>query len=167
MDKVAIMNEARKKYRLEHEAKVKEQARISFEQYKNNPLFIAGIMLYWAEGMRSEVRGSRYQLALSNCDYKLLKIYCDFIRNFFKDASEKMGARLFLDSDLDEEKANEFWAKKLEIPLQRFGKSTFLKSRTRITKNRLPYGTCSVFLNSRKMRIIMEAWIDCFVNTRV
>ena len=161
------MNRARAKYRLEHEEALRKQAEIFFEQYRKDPLFVAGVMLYWAEGMTSEVRGSRYQLAMSNSDSKLLRIYCDFIRNFFKDSNDKMGARLFLYPNLDEYKAHRFWAEELKIPIEQFGKSTILKSRTRITKNRLPYGTCSVFVNSRKMRIIMDVWINCFASMRV
>ena len=73
IDKVAIMNQAREKYRLEHEVETKEQAKLSFEQYRNDPLFVAGIMLYWAEGTRLSKNSSnrKYQLALTNSDLKL------------------------------------------------------------------------------------------------
>ena len=44
------MNETREKYRVEHDAEIRETARISFEKYKNDTLFVAGIMLYWQKG---------------------------------------------------------------------------------------------------------------------
>lgn len=168
IDKVAIMNKARKEYSQQHEVKVKEEARRTFNQYRNNSLFIAGIMLYWAEGMMSNAaRGSRYTLALSNSKYELLKIYCSFIRRFLNLPDKKLRARLFLYPDLKENKLKRFWSKNLNIPIFQFNKSIVLNSRTHLTKNRLRHGTCGVLANSRDARITIETWIDCFYKHNV
>ncbi|MDP3732312.1 MAG: hypothetical protein Q8R31_04720 [Candidatus Omnitrophota bacterium] len=163
IDKVSIMNKARKEYSQQHEITVREEAKRTFNQYKDTPLFVAGIMLYWAEGMMSNAaRGSRYTLALSNSKYELLKIYCSFIRRFLNLPDKKLRACLFLYPDLKESRIKRFWSKKLCVPISQFNKSIILNSRARITKNRLLYGTCKILANSRDARIIMETWIGCF-----
>jgi hypothetical protein len=96
-NKVLIMNKARKQYCQQHEITIQKEARKSFLRYKNNTLFIAGIMLYWAEGMMSNAaRGSRYSLTLTNSKYELLKVYCNFIRRFLKLSNQRLHASLFL-----------------------------------------------------------------------
>lgn len=163
LDKVSIMNKARKKYCQQREVMIQEAAKKLFQRYKGKPLFIAGIMLYWAEGMMSKLaRGSRYTLALNNSNYKLLKIYCNFLRYFLNIPEEKLKAHLFLYPDLKENKIKKFWSKNLNIPTSQFNKSIVLNSRANITKNKLLYGTCGVLVNSKVARIIVETWIDCF-----
>src|ERR1039458_8389264 len=51
--RIVLMNEARKKKYLERKSDIESEATIEFEKYKNNPLFIAGLMLYSGEGDKS------------------------------------------------------------------------------------------------------------------
>lgn len=163
IDKISIMNKARKRYCQQREVLIRKKAEKSFERHKDNPLFVAGVMLYWAEGMLSNLaRGSRYTLALSNSKYELLKIYCNFVRCFLNVPNNKLRVCLFLYPDLEENRIKRFWSEGLNIPLPQFNKSIILNNRAHITKNRLRYGTCRVLVNSREARVIMEAWIDCF-----
>ncbi len=158
------MNNARREYRRQHETEVRKRAEKLFLRYKNNPLFTAGIMLYWAEGMTSKAaRGSLYTLALSNSKYKLLKVFCEFMRHFLNVPEEKIRARLFLYPDLDKNKVKRFWSQNLDIPISQFHKTMILNSRARITKNKLLHGTCGVLVNSKDVRTTVETWIDCFV----
>lgn len=163
VDKISIMNKARKKYCQQREAMIREKAKKSFQRYKNNPLFIAGIMLYWAEGMMSNAaRGSRYGLILSNSKHELLKVYCNFIRRFLDLPNERLRASLFLYPDLNENKIKEFWSRKLSIPFSQFNKTIILDNHAHLTKNKLSYGTCRVSASSREARITIEAWVDYF-----
>ncbi len=161
-DKIAIMNRARKKYRLEHETRVREQAIASFEQYRNDPLFVAGIMLYWAEGKTTD--REPYNLELSNSDPNLLKLYYGFLRRYFNINNSLLKVRLFLYPDLDEEKIKSFWSNLLDIPLNQFIKSYIANSRSSVTKNKLSYGTCSIYIANKDLRIIMGIWIDRMSN---
>jgi len=162
MDKVAVMNKARERYRLEHEAEVKEEARVLFKQYKKEPLFIAGIALYWAEGKTTP--REIYNLELNNSDPNLLRIYCSFLRKYLNINKQLFRARLFLYPDLDELKTKTFWSKLLCIPTSQFIKSYISESRSSVTKNKLVYGTCSVFIANKDLRMIMATWIKEFLN---
>ncbi len=162
IDKVAIMNKARAKYRIEHDIEIKEQAEKSFEQYKNDPLFIAGIMLYWAEGKTAERKA--YCLELNNSDPELLKLYCRFLHKYLNIADGRIRARLFLYPDLNENNIKLYWSELLNIPLNQFIKSYIADSRSSVTKNKLQYGTCSVYIASKDLRSIMAVWIERFAS---
>jgi len=77
MDKIALMNKARAKYREEHETQFKKRAEMLFEKHKKEPLFIAGVMLYWAEGKTA--LSETCNLELNNSDPALLETYCNFL----------------------------------------------------------------------------------------
>ena len=160
MDKVLLMNKVRKKYQLEHENMVKEKALASFNLYKKEPLFIAGIMLYWAEGRNNPSR--KWLLELTNSNPRLLKIYCNFIQKYYNPHKADLKARLFLYPDLNEDEVRSFWSKMLQIPQSQFIKAQFLNSRSKLTKNKLSHGICCVYIHSKDKRITMDTWIDCF-----
>ena len=162
IDKVAVMNKAREKYRCEHEEEVKRQAEMSFEQYKNDPLFIAGVMLYWAEGKTTHL--ATYNLELNNSDPKLLKLYCRFLREYLSIDNSSFRIRLFIYPDLDEDKLKLFWSNLLGVPLDQFIKSYISDSRSTVTKNKLTHGTCSVYITSKDLRTTMSVWIEQFAN---
>jgi len=161
MDKIALMNEAREEKRLQRNAEVKRKAEIHFQHYKTEPLFIAGIMLYWAEGKTTE--RAPCTLELNNSDPKLLEIYCHFLRNYLKISQLQLRARLFLYPDLNEDKIKIFWSELLDIPLSQFIKSYISESRSSVTKSKLQYGTCSVYINSKDLRITIAVWIEQFI----
>ena len=160
MDKIAIMNEAREEKRLQRDAEVKRKAEICFAHYKKEPLFTAGIMLYWAEGKTTQ--RAACTLELNNSDPKLLKLYCSFIRRYLDVDDAQLRGRLFLYPDLDERKTKLFWSDLLNIPLNQFIKSYISNSRSSVTKNKLRYGTCSVYINNKHLRIAMATWIEQF-----
>ncbi|MEW6008681.1 MAG: hypothetical protein AB1629_03515 [Candidatus Omnitrophota bacterium] len=163
MDKVAIMNEARANYRFEREAKNTEEAKLSFEKYKNDPLFVAGVMLYWAEGTRL-AKYRKYQLTITNSDPELLEIYCNFVRRYFTDVDSVFRAALYIYKDIDESKAKFFWSSRLKIPLNQFIKTQILPSRSLLTKTKLTYGTCCVYINSKDYLFTMQVWIESVSN---
>ncbi len=161
MDKIAIMNKARAKYRLEHEEEIKRQAMSLFEQYKNDPLFIAGIMLYWAEGKATQ--RDPWSLELSNANPELLKLYRRFLTQYLKVDNAKLRARLFLYPDLDESDNKVFWSNLLDVPLAQFNKSYIGNSRSSVTKHKLAHGdVCSLYIARKDLRMIISIWIDQF-----
>jgi len=160
MNKIAVMNEARKKYQLVHETTHLEKTRVLFKKYKNEPLFIAGIMLYWAEGTRLPTKYRKYQLTLINSNPALLETYCNFLRRYFDGIETALRAGLFIYEDIEEQNAKLFWSNYLRIPLGQFIKTQILPSRSVLTTTKLPYGTCSVYLNGKDYCVTVQSWID-------
>ncbi len=85
------------------------------QKHKSNlddPLFVAGIMLYEAEGSKGENNG------FSNSDYRLLVVFIKFVEKYFdvnrnKDISFRLYIHEVRKDDL--ERIIRFWSKKLDM----------------------------------------------------
>lgn len=85
LNQVAIMNRARLEKRRARDISIRKEAITLFEKYKDDPLFISGVTLYWTEGTRLNKNYRKYQLAFTNSDSALTSFYCTFLRKYFKD----------------------------------------------------------------------------------
>lgn len=82
-----------------------------YKKFLNDPLFVAGIILYEAEGSKSNC-------SLSNSDYRVIQMFVIFMERYFLlDRMKNMRFRMYIHeirkSDL--EKIRCFWSKKLNI----------------------------------------------------
>ena len=126
-----------------------------FEKIKNNQLFIAGTMLYWAEGDNGE-RSSLVRL--TNTDPRMIKTFVDFAIRFCKVKQESIRIGLILYPDLNETICKSFWSKRVGVPLKQFYKVQFIKG-YHPTK-RLENGICSVIVGGRGLKEKIRTWID-------
>ncbi len=99
------------------------------EAYKppvGDPKFMLGIGLYWGEGTKH----SRSDTEMVNSDPKLLKIFLDWINEFFIGEFEgfKVGIHHYT-PDKDQE-IKKYWSDVLGLPLACFNKSIIAVSRT-------------------------------------
>lgn len=160
VDKIAIMNRARLDKRRKRDELVKKEAKFLFKRYKNDPLFLAGIVLYWAEGTRLSGHYRKYQLAFTNSDPNLTGFYCSFLRRYFPNINiDDWRAGLFLYPDIQANKAVSYWSDILGIPPKQFIKSQVLNSKNGQTK-KLVFGTCCIYVNSKDACLTMQEWIN-------
>ena len=158
------MNRARLQKRIARDNSVAKEAADLFEKYKSDPVFLSGIILYWAEGTRLSKNYRKYQLAFTNADPKLVGFYCNFLQKYFKNIGKKdWRAELFLYRDIREKEAIAHWSGVLGIPRKQFIKTQVLESRG--TQNRkLQFGTCCVYVNSKDACFTMQKWIETIGN---
>ena len=159
-NRISIMNRARLQKRRHKDVLVSEEAKRLFETYKNEPLFISGIVLYWAEGTRINKIHRKYQLALTNSDAGLVRFYCGFLQKFFPHISKadwRIG--LFLYPDIDVKQAITYWSRISHVPPDQFIKPQIINGQI-APRRRLPFGTCCVYANSKDACITMQSWID-------
>lgn len=83
----------------------------------DNPLFVAGVMLYEAEGTKSESNG------FSNSDFRLINLYIKFLETYLNlSKDENMTFRLYIHeirkNDLD--RIKRFWSNKLSVSVNKF-----------------------------------------------
>ncbi len=83
--------------------------------------FIAGLMLYWAEG----TKGS--SLALTNSDPRIIKFMTEWLKEFCGIAPEAMVMHMHLHSGQNEQLMKQYWSELTGIPKTNFLKS-FVKS---------------------------------------
>jgi len=103
-----------------------------------NPFWVAGTVLYWAEGTKS-VRSLR----LTNSDPRALRLFCSWVRTF-QDSDAELVLALHLHEGNDEGAAREHWRAVLDLPECRFHKTFTKPAGTGQRKNTLPWGVCQV-----------------------
>jgi AcrR family transcriptional regulator len=111
---------------------------------RDDPLFAAGCMLYWAEGGKG-----RNAALLTNADPEVLRFFVRFLRRYFAVPDEQMNVycNLFADHLPQQQEVEQFWLDTLELPASSLRKSqvnVYSKYSQKKRQNRLPYGTCRV-----------------------
>src|SRR3989338_11284613 len=120
--RAAISN--RKKRIIREETAFKEAGEI-FENFKNDPQFILGIGLYWAEGSK---RTSAFQFI--NSDLEIIRFMISWIRKYLLISEDRISLRIFTHEDFRLEKYEDFWKNELGLISEQL-KKTCYKPNTR------------------------------------
>lgn len=134
---------------------IRTEARLFAVDHLDDPLFIAGVVLYWGEGAKT-----RNHLDLTNSDPAALRLFIRWCKAYLP-AEPDIQLSLHLHEGNDEEGAKTYWRSALGVPEVQFGK-TFIKPRgTGHRKNHLEHGVCRVRTRraADNWNRVME-WID-------
>ncbi len=135
----------------------RQEAVKEFKKHKADPLFLAGIMLYWGEGEKQQKSS---QVRLSNSEPEMLKIFYLFLTKVLKISPDKIKAWLLLYPDLIDSVQKNFWSKSTGIPIGHFDKSIYLKGKH--STKRLSYGVCTIHISSRALKERMLKWLELY-----
>lgn len=152
MKAIAIANKKRwKVWRAQH----RKEAIKEFPLLKSNPLFVAGLMLYWGEG-DNKPKGD---VRLTNINPRMIKLFDKFLREICNIPKERIYVRLLLYPDLSDKKSQNFWHKSTKIPLSQFGKSSVIYGRH--PTKRLENGICLLRVGAGgDLKEKMITWIN-------
>jgi len=134
-------------------ARIARARRCEYQQYGRalarvlDPLYVAGCMLYWAEGGKS-----RYQARLVNSDPELLRFFAKFLRTCLNVPDHKMrvGCHLFADHESKQREIEDFWLRTVSLPRSCLNKSMvnhYSRWSQKKRKNKLRYGTCKLVVS--------------------
>jgi len=126
---------------------IRRMARSRFEDLRNDPVWVAGTVLYWGEGGKT-----RNDLKLANSDPRALRLFVHWTRKYLNPEAD-FSIQLHLHEGNDEVAARDFWRREIGLPEANFFKSYIKPHGTGHRKNRLPQGVCSV-----KVRRCSDAW---------
>ncbi|MEK7604335.1 MAG: hypothetical protein AAB442_00850 [Patescibacteria group bacterium] len=129
------------------------EARAEFEMHKYNPLFIAGVALYWGEGDKL----TKYSTKLANTDPHLIRLYVFFLKNVCRIPEGKIKAHVLIYPDLDEEKCRLYWSSRSHIDLAHFTKCSVIQGKEKV--RRLKYGVCLVGVSSTYFKVKLLEWL--------
>ena len=156
-DKLKLMVAAiKKKYDTLHTA-YRNEAIKEFPSLKKDPMFVAGLMLYWGEG-DSKVENSL--IRLSNSDPAMIRAFYVFLVNKLLIPKEKIVLNLLLYPDLIDSVQKNFWSMATGIPHSQFRKSVVIQGRH--PTKRLAYGVGMIRVGGRKCKEKLMKWIELY-----
>lgn len=118
-------------------------------------LKVAGIMLYWGEGSKTN-----NCVKFANSDPEMIKTFLSFLRNICGISEKRMKALIHMYPDLNEKKLLEFWSSVTKIPKINFYKSFVHKGKKGTYKNKSLYGTLSISYCDKLLLGQILAWIE-------
>jgi transcriptional regulator with XRE-family HTH domain len=115
---------------------------------RGEALHASGCMLYWAEGDKN-----RNSARIANSDPEVLRFFVRFVRTYFgvDGARIRVTCNLFADHLERQREVEEFWLDTLGLPRSSLCRSivnVYSKYSEKKRRNRLPYGTCRLCVNS-------------------
>jgi transposase-like protein len=113
--------------------------------------YVGGCMLYWAEGSRS-----RNKIVFTNSDPEMTRFFVEFVCEFFAVGSDRfrLTCNLFADHASRQREIENFWLDTVGLPRSCLCKSTvnrYSRYSQKKRRNKLPYGTCRVVVNSTQI----------------
>ena len=132
----------------------RDEAKKEFKILSKNPLFVAGVMLYWAEG-DSVLKNP---LRFTNTSASMISLYVKFLINVLSIPKEDLRANIILYKDLADRKNIDFWSKTSTIPKNQFYKTQYIQGRHKT--RRLINGICMIIYSKRIIKEKMIIWID-------
>lgn len=121
----------------------KEGVELSYKLAAKDSKFVAGLMLYWAEGTKKN------STAVINSDPRIVRFMALWLKDFFDIKPEQLSAALHLHPGQSEKKIKEYWSGITKIPVSNFRKS-FVKSRgSGYRKNILQNGVVKIIVKTK------------------
>ena len=142
--------------RAEEVETIRARARAEVVDRQQDRLWLAGLMLYWAEGSKT------YNVALTNSDPFVIRFMMRWFRELCQVPDEKLRCYLNIHSGQDEQSIKAFWSQVTGLPLSQFGKSYVKKEGTGHRKNMLYHGTIRLSVSNRNLFHRIHGWIEGF-----
>jgi len=145
-----------KKKRIEITTK---KARQEFNKFKSDPLFLSGLMLYWAEGSKPNNGGS---VEFTNSDPKMINFIINWFKKFCGVLNSKFRISVHIHELHSRNDIEAYWSKITNIPESQFYKTQIKSTSLQHRKNKLYNGTCAIKIHDRSLFRIIKEWIVQF-----
>ncbi|MCA9360756.1 helix-turn-helix domain-containing protein [Candidatus Nomurabacteria bacterium] len=152
--RLKLVNKARSGERLTRYKDAVKSAETEYKHYKNNPLFVAGLMLYLAQGDLKEARVIR----LSTHHVESHKIFIKFATEYLGVEKARLRFWILLYSDLKEEKCMKKWKTYTGIPYSQFFKNQVIGNHSK--KRTLHFGVGNTIIGNTVLKYKLNRWIE-------
>lgn len=150
--RLAKMNQ---KKRIETTKQIIEKAKREAPLRSKDPLFLAGLMLYWAEGDKSE---RREVVKFSNSDPEMIKLIMKWFRKTCEVPKEKFRIGVHIHELFCRKDVEKYWAEITNVPSSQFHKTQIKPTSLGYRKNRLYNGTCAVRIGDKNLFRKIKGW---------
>lgn len=149
--RISLLNTARGNQNAKTYRAVEHSASIEYKHYKNNPLFVAGLMIYLSIGDQAVDRPIR----ISSVQNEVHRIFIAFATDFLGVSREKIRFWVLIDEKQQAEKCLNTWSKAIGIPRSQFFKSQIQRGVT----SALHDGAGNTIIGSVLMKKKLLAWV--------
>lgn len=157
--KLACLNHQKK---IEQTEKILKIAKNEAPFLINNNLFLSGLMLYWAEGDKSE---SKEAVKFTNSDPAMIMLAMKWFRNICKVPENKFRIALHIHTLFCRNDMESYWSGVTGIPLSQFHKTQVKPTSLKHRKNPLYNGICAVVINDKMLFRRIKGWkLECIKN---
>jgi transcriptional regulator with XRE-family HTH domain len=152
--RLKLINKARNSERATKYSEVLKSAEVEFKHYQDNPLFVAGIMLYIGEGDNRH----RRLIRIANARMDVHKVFIKFATEFLGVEKKKIRFWILLYPDLSEETCMKKWQKATSLPYSQFYKNQVIQGKS--NKRTLQYGVGNTIIGSTALKYKLNRWIE-------
>lgn len=117
--RIRAASELRKR-RLDRELVWYGEVEALFKMHKDNPLFHAGIVMYWAEGAKTD---SRWMII--NTDVEVIELMKFWVEKFLSIDKDYINYRLFIHRSYDDGDYEKWWQDRLRVKSSAFLKTVY------------------------------------------
>jgi len=152
--------EKRRATRLLHENNrrqlIVDTARKEIHKLSDKELWLIGIMLYWAEGGKTQ----RNMVRFTNSDPEMIKIMMAFLRRICQVPEQKFRCHIHIHPHLNYHQAERYWSSVAKVPLSKFFKTYRIRSKAgKHQRDSLPFGTLDVYVCDTKLFLKICGWV--------
>lgn len=123
---------------------------------RTKSLYEAGLMLYWAEGGKS----NNGVVDFANSDERMVCIFLSMLRYVYRVNEERLRVLLYCYKNQDVDKLIRYWSNKLSIPSQQFTKPYIRQDYDAKKLHKMEYGLIHVRYNDKRLLMLILADID-------
>lgn len=125
---------------------------------KEKRLKVAGIMLYWAEGAKSNPSKRSWTVDFANSNPEMIKLFLSFLRTICGIDEERIRIYLYAYADQDVEGIKGYWQKITGVSLKQFTKPYIRKDFLLEKSGKMKYGLVHVRYTDKKLLLQIEKW---------
>lgn len=134
---------------------IASKAKVEVQELKKDVFFVAGVMLYWAEGDKSE---ETEQVKFTNSDHNMIKFMMRWFRKYCSIGEDKFKIQIHIHELQNKEKIIKHWISTTKLPRSQFHKTQIKQTTLGHRKNKLYNGTCSIRISSRALFRKIKYW---------
>lgn len=151
--RLLLINKARNTERQKQYKEAERIAKLEYENYRTNSLFVAGLTLYIAVGDSTDARSMR----ISNSRPELHRLFIRFAMQFLGVPKTSIHMWLLLYPDLDEVICMQYWSKYTGISVSQFYSNQYVEGRSK--KSTLHFGVGNTIIGSTLLKKKLNLWI--------
>lgn len=152
--RISLLNTARGNQNKKLYVEAERSAVTEFKHYKQNPLFIAGLMLYVADGDLV----SHLPIRISSSQKEIHRIFIAFVKEYLGVPREKIRFLLVFSPSHKPLICSRLWSKKIGLPLSQFHKYQVLQSKNK--KRPLHDGVGNTIIGGTISKKKLLKWVE-------